>query len=56
MSAVLVTTGDNGAPSPGRLCVVFDFCKRRFLHSILDEKTPDTAYFNLTRPPLVMDA
>lgn len=34
----------------------FDFYNRRRPHSTLDGKTPDTAYFNLSKPPLAAAA
>ena len=34
----------------------FDFYNRRRPHSALDGKTPDTAYFNLSQPPLAAAA
>ena len=34
----------------------FDFYNRRRPHSALDDKTPDMAYFNLTKPPLAAAA
>ncbi len=34
----------------------FDFYNRRRPHSTLDENTPDTAYFNLSNPPLAAAA
>ena len=34
----------------------FDFYNRRRPHSTLDGKTPDTAYFNLSQPPLAAAA
>jgi putative transposase len=34
----------------------FDFYNRRRPHSTLDGKTPDMAYFNLTKPPLAAAA
>ena len=34
----------------------FDFYKRRRPHSTLDGYTPDTAYFNLSEPPLAAAA
>jgi putative transposase len=34
----------------------FDFYNRRGPHSTLDGKTPDTAYFILSQPPLTAAA
>ena len=34
----------------------FNFYNRRRPHSTLDGKTPDTAYFNLSKPPLAAAA
>ena len=34
----------------------FDFYNRRRPHSTLDGNTPDTAYFNLSKPPLAAAA
>ena len=38
------------------LAKYFDFYNRRRPHSTLDGMTPDTAYFNLNKPPLAAAA
>ncbi len=40
----------------GQQALEIDFYNRRRPHSTLDGKTPDMAYFNLTKPPLAAAA